>query len=192
MYACRSGAAASRHLDAWLAWAGRSKVRPFVKLAQTLRHYRAGVVAAVDLCVSNGRLEDHLNTLGSDFDCLGSVRHLVCCSMPDTVSVDALITLIRQFVDPRKRYNLRPDLRPPDAVLRERRSVSALVRRVPEQEIERVAEELAQPVSRPIDFGDGTSAPTTYVSCLITKGGLSRPLPAPTAVQRPMPSSTRL
>jgi transposase len=57
MYACRSGAAASRHLDSWLAWASRSKLRPFVKLARTLRRYRDGIIAAIDLGLSNGRLE---------------------------------------------------------------------------------------------------------------------------------------
>lgn len=57
MYACRSGAAASRHLDSWLAWASRSKLRPFVKLARTLRRYRDGIISAIDLGLSNGRLE---------------------------------------------------------------------------------------------------------------------------------------
>jgi transposase len=57
MYACRTGAAASTHLDSWLAWASRSKLRPFVKLARTLRRYRDGIISAIDLGLSNGRLE---------------------------------------------------------------------------------------------------------------------------------------
>lgn len=64
MYSCRSGPAASRHLDAWLAWASRSKLRPFVKLARTLRKYREGIVAAIDLGLSNGRLEGLNNKIG--------------------------------------------------------------------------------------------------------------------------------
>jgi transposase len=48
---------APRLLDAWLAWASRSKLTPFVKLARTLRHYRAGILAAIHLGLSNSRLE---------------------------------------------------------------------------------------------------------------------------------------
>ena len=48
---------AGRHLDWWLRWATRSKLRPFVKVARTLRKYRDGVLAAIRLGVSNGRLE---------------------------------------------------------------------------------------------------------------------------------------
>ena len=38
---------ATEHLDAWLAWASRSKLKPFVKLARTIRKYRDGILAAV-------------------------------------------------------------------------------------------------------------------------------------------------
>ena len=41
------------HLRAWLAWASRSKLRPFVKLARTIRKYRDGILAAVRLGLSN-------------------------------------------------------------------------------------------------------------------------------------------
>jgi transposase len=44
-------------LDAWLAWACRSRLKPFVKLARTIRKHKAGVLAAVELGLSNGRLE---------------------------------------------------------------------------------------------------------------------------------------
>jgi transposase len=44
-------------LDAWLAWASRSRLKPFVKLARTIRKHKAGVLAAVELGLSNGRLE---------------------------------------------------------------------------------------------------------------------------------------
>ena len=48
---------APAHLDAWLAWASRSKLRPFVRLARTLREHRDGILAAIRLGLSNGRLE---------------------------------------------------------------------------------------------------------------------------------------
>ena len=48
---------APAHLDAWLAWASRSRLRPFVALARTLRGQRAGILAAIRLGLSNGRLE---------------------------------------------------------------------------------------------------------------------------------------
>jgi len=48
---------APAHLDAWLAWASRSKLKPFVKLARTLRARRDGILAAIRLGLSNGRME---------------------------------------------------------------------------------------------------------------------------------------
>ena len=48
---------ATERLEAWLAWASRSRLKPFVKLARTIRKHKAGVLAAVELGISNGRLE---------------------------------------------------------------------------------------------------------------------------------------
>lgn len=48
---------AAEHLEAWLRWAQRSKLAPFVRLARTIREHREGVLAAVRLGLSNGRLE---------------------------------------------------------------------------------------------------------------------------------------
>jgi transposase len=48
---------AAERLDAWLAWASRSKLKPFVKLARTIRKHKPGVLAAIELGISNGRLE---------------------------------------------------------------------------------------------------------------------------------------
>jgi transposase len=48
---------APAHLDAWLAWASRSRLRPFIRLARTLREHRDGILAAIELGLSNGRLE---------------------------------------------------------------------------------------------------------------------------------------
>jgi transposase len=50
-------AVARRRLDAWLAWAVRSRLPAFVKLAKTLRLHREGVLAAIEHGLSNGRLE---------------------------------------------------------------------------------------------------------------------------------------
>ena len=48
---------AAERLDAWLAWASRSRLKPFIKLARTLRKHKSGVLAAIELNLSNGRLE---------------------------------------------------------------------------------------------------------------------------------------
>jgi transposase len=48
---------AAAPLDAWLAWASRSKLAPFVRLARTLRRYRDGILAAITLGLTNARLE---------------------------------------------------------------------------------------------------------------------------------------
>jgi transposase len=48
---------AKKRLTAWLAWASRSRLKPFVKLARTIRKYREGILAAIECGISNGRLE---------------------------------------------------------------------------------------------------------------------------------------
>ncbi len=48
---------APERLEAWLAWASRSRLKPFIKLARTIRKHKAGVLAAIKLNLSNGRLE---------------------------------------------------------------------------------------------------------------------------------------
>jgi transposase len=57
LYALENPALAPAHLDAWLRWAARSRLAPFVKAARTLRAHRDGVLAAIRLGLSNGRLE---------------------------------------------------------------------------------------------------------------------------------------
>jgi len=57
LYQLEDPALAPAHLDAWLAWASRSRLRPFVKLARTIRRHRQGILAAIRLGLSNGRLE---------------------------------------------------------------------------------------------------------------------------------------
>jgi transposase len=48
---------AAERLDAWLAWASRSRLKPFIKLARTIRKHKSGVLAAIKIGISNGRLE---------------------------------------------------------------------------------------------------------------------------------------
>lgn len=57
LYHLEDPSLAEAHLDAWLAWAQRSRLAPFVRLARTIRSHREGIVAAVRLGLSNGRLE---------------------------------------------------------------------------------------------------------------------------------------
>jgi transposase len=45
------------HLDAWLAWASRSRLDPFITLARTVRRHRDGILNAIRLGLNNGRLE---------------------------------------------------------------------------------------------------------------------------------------
>jgi transposase len=74
---------APAHLDAWLAWASRSRLRPFVRLARTLRAHRDGILAAVRLGLSNGRLEG-----------LNSKIRLISHRSFGFHSADALIALV--------------------------------------------------------------------------------------------------
>jgi len=48
---------AAERLDAWLAWASRSKLKPFIKLARTIRKHKTGVLAAIRLEINNRRPE---------------------------------------------------------------------------------------------------------------------------------------
>ncbi|MGH2805009.1 MAG: ISL3 family transposase, partial [Thermoleophilaceae bacterium] len=47
LYHLDNPADAEAHLDAWLAWASRSKLKPFIRLARTLRRHRDGILAAI-------------------------------------------------------------------------------------------------------------------------------------------------
>jgi transposase len=63
LYRCGQRSA-PEHLRAWLSWASRSNLAPFVKLGRTLRQYRDGVLAAIRLRLSNGRMEGLNNKIG--------------------------------------------------------------------------------------------------------------------------------
>lgn len=51
-------------LDAWLAWASRSKLAPFVKLARTIRGYRASIEATIEWKLTNGIAESNNASIG--------------------------------------------------------------------------------------------------------------------------------
>jgi transposase len=74
---------APAHLDAWLTWASRSRLKPFVRLARTLRTHRDGILAAIRLGLSNGRLEG-----------LNSKIRLISHRSYGLHSADALIALV--------------------------------------------------------------------------------------------------
>jgi hypothetical protein len=57
LYALEDPTLAPAHLDAWLAWASRSRLAPFLKLARTIRRHQVGIPAAIRLGRSNGRLK---------------------------------------------------------------------------------------------------------------------------------------
>ena len=51
-------------LNEWLAWASRSKLAPFVKLARTIRHYRASIEATIEWKLTNGIAESNNAAIG--------------------------------------------------------------------------------------------------------------------------------
>jgi len=50
-------AGAAAHFEWWLAWACRSRIPAFVRLSRTLRANKARILAAIELGLSNSRLE---------------------------------------------------------------------------------------------------------------------------------------
>ena len=74
---------AERLLDAWIRWASHSQLRPFVTLARTLRKNKDGVLAAIELGLTNSRLE-----------ALNSKIRLISHRSYDFHSPDPLIALI--------------------------------------------------------------------------------------------------
>ena len=95
LYQCSPDAAES-HLNSWLRWASRSRLPPFVTLARTLRRHRDGVLAAIRLGISNGRLEGLNNKIGvikrraygfHSVPALISMIFLCCCNLPITLPI---------------------------------------------------------------------------------------------------------
>lgn len=58
-----SGDDAIAELRAWLAWASRSRLRPFVRLGRTIRNHLDGIITALDSGFSNARLEGMNNKI---------------------------------------------------------------------------------------------------------------------------------
>jgi transposase len=57
LYRLRWPSQARRHLDWWLCWAQRCRIPAFVKLAKTVKANRERILAAVELELSNSKLE---------------------------------------------------------------------------------------------------------------------------------------
>lgn len=57
-------AAAKTALERWLYYASRSRLEPFVKLARTIRHYRASLEAAIEWRLNNGISESNNAAIG--------------------------------------------------------------------------------------------------------------------------------
>jgi len=53
----QSPARARRKLEEWLAWASRSRLVPFVRVARTVRTHLDGILAYLELRISNGLVE---------------------------------------------------------------------------------------------------------------------------------------
>ena len=51
-------------LNSWLAYASRSKLAPFVKLARTIRTYRASIEATIEWRLTNGIAESNNASIG--------------------------------------------------------------------------------------------------------------------------------
>lgn len=56
--------AARRAINDWLSYASRSKLAPFVKLARTIRNYRASIEATIEWKLTNGIAESNNASIG--------------------------------------------------------------------------------------------------------------------------------
>ena len=54
---------AERRLREWLAWACRSRLRPFVRLGRTVRKHLDGILAFIEHGLTNARLEGMNNKI---------------------------------------------------------------------------------------------------------------------------------
>jgi len=71
LYQLEDPTLAPAHLHAWLAWASRSRLAPFVKLARTIRRHQAGILAAIRLGPSNECLSHCTSWWGCGGDARG-------------------------------------------------------------------------------------------------------------------------
>lgn len=63
VFTTRSRQTAERRLRDWLAWACRSRLRPFVRLGRTVRKHLDGILAFIDSGLTNARLEGMNNKI---------------------------------------------------------------------------------------------------------------------------------
>ena len=78
---------ARQALEQWLAWASRSKLKPFVRIARTIRKYKEGILAYIRTRLTNGLVEGINNRLRvitrrafgfHSFAPLAAMLHLCC------------------------------------------------------------------------------------------------------------------
>ena len=60
---CVTREEAEAELGAWLSWASRCRLKPFVRLGRTIRKHLHGILALVETRLSNGRLEGMNNKI---------------------------------------------------------------------------------------------------------------------------------
>ena len=56
--------AARAALDEWLAWASRSRLKAFVKLARTIRTFRTEIESTIEWHLTNGLAESNNSAIG--------------------------------------------------------------------------------------------------------------------------------
>jgi hypothetical protein len=81
---------AADRLDAWLAWASRSRLKPFAKLARTIRKHKQGVLAAIELGLSNERVSYCTSWCGCGGDALSEAAWAMMTGSSDDVAGDGL------------------------------------------------------------------------------------------------------
>ena len=95
LYQLEDPALAPAHLDAWLAWASRSKLDPFIKLARTIRRHREGILAAIRLGLNN-ECTSYCTSWGvCGGDVLGDEGRVMMAGRGDGVGELALATVRR-------------------------------------------------------------------------------------------------
>ena len=63
IFASQARQEAEERLKAWLAWACRSRLKPFVRLSRTVRKHLEGILAFIDSGLTNARLEGMNNKI---------------------------------------------------------------------------------------------------------------------------------
>ncbi|MPZ91811.1 MAG: hypothetical protein GEU68_09315 [Actinobacteria bacterium] len=81
LYRLRRPQDAALHLDWWLAWACRCRIPAFVKLSRTIRANRNRILAAVELGLSNSKLEGLINHRGYGHHSAAALISMIylCC-----------------------------------------------------------------------------------------------------------------